>query len=141
MKAMASRGARPPSTTEWRSRERGRAPAVLWLALPGLAALGAGLPVVAATRVGLVALGLLLVVAGGLVTRRVMGVVWDRPRSSHWSLPARQAGAVPVGGHRAGRDARRRAPGVWSRRAGVRRARDQRGRSSLPAGRHAWRDR
>ncbi len=84
VKAMASRGATPPRTTEWRSRARGRAggraPAILWLALPGLAALalGAGLPVGAATPVGLAALGVLLV-AGGLVARRAVSVVRDRP--------------------------------------------------------------
>ncbi len=112
MKAMASRSATRPGAAAWHPtkgvRVRGPVPAGLWLALPGVAALtlGTGLPAVApATRVGLAALGLLLVVAGGLVARKALGVGRDRPRSARWSLPARQAGAVPVGSQRVGRDA------------------------------------
>jgi len=148
MKAMASRGATRSGAAAERSREHvrtgGPALAGLWLALPGVAALtlGAGLPAVAlATRGGLDALGLLLVVAGGLVARKVLGVERDRPRSARWSLPARQAGAVPAGGHRAGRDARRRTPSVWGGRARGHRVMDRRVRPSLRVGRHAWRDR
>ncbi len=148
MKVMASRGATCPGTAAWRSRERGRArgraPAVLWLALPGLTALalGAGLPAgPPAPRVALAAIGLLLVAARGRVARGAVGVVRDRPRSSRWSLPVRQAGAVPVGGHRVGRDARGRASGVGVGRTGGCRVRDRRARLALPAGRHAWRDR
>jgi len=148
MKPMASRGATRPGAAAWRSRERVRAagPALtgLWLALPGVAALmlGAGLPTVApATRVGLAALGLLLVAAGGLVARKATGVVRDRPRSARWSLPLRQAGAVPVGSHRVGRDAQGRVPGARVGPERERRAVDLRTRVSLPAARHAWRDR
>ncbi len=144
MKAMASRGATPPRTTERRSRERdragGRAPAILWLAFPGLAALalGAGLPVGATTRVGLIALGLLLVVARGV---RGVARARDCPPLSRWSLPARQAGTAPVGSHRAGREARSRVPGVGGTDERERRASLRRARPVLPAGRHAWRGR
>jgi len=148
MKAMASHGATRPGSAAWRSRQGvrawGPAPAVLWLALPGVAALalGAVLPAVApTTRVGLAAIGLLLVVAGGLVARRAAGVERDRPRTSHPSPPARRAGCVPVGGHRAGRDARGRVPGVRSGHDRERRAPDRRARPSLPAARRAAKDR
>jgi len=146
MKAMASRSATRPGAA-WHLtkdvRVPGPVPAGLWLALPSVAALmlGAGLPAVApATRVGLAALGLLLVVAGGLVARRAIGIGRDRPWSSLESLPARQAAAVPVGSHRVGRDARGRASGVGVGRAGGCRVMDRRVRPALPAGRHAWRD-
>ena len=158
MKAMASRGATPPSTTEWRSRERGRAggraPAALWLALPGLAALGVGLPVGAATRVGLIALGLLLAASGGLialglllaasgglVARRAVGVGRDRLRTSRRSLPTHQVGVASVGGHRAGREARGRVPGARGGHERERRASLRRARPVLPTERHAWKDR
>jgi len=147
MKAMASRSATRPGTAAWHPtkdvRVRGPVPAGLWLALAGVAALtlGAGLPAVAmATRGGLAALGLLLV-AGSLVARRARGVVRGRSRSFRGSLSARHAAVVLVGGHRAGRDARRRVPSVWVGRAGGCRVRDRRVRPALPAGRHAWRDR
>ncbi len=151
MKALASRSATRPGTAAGRSRERGRAggraPAVLWLTLPSLAALalGVGLPMLtAATRVGLVALGLLLVVtASGLITAvapSVGGVEQDRFPSSRRSLPARRAGDAPSGGHRAGRDARGRVPGVRCEDERERRAALRRARPVLSAGRHAWRD-
>jgi len=149
MKAMASRCTPHPGAAAWRSRERGRtggpalAVLVLWLALSGVAALalGADLPaVVPATRVGLAALGLLLV-AGSLVVRRAMGVVRGRSRSFRGSLSARHAAVVLVGGHRARRDARRRVPSVWGGRARGRRAMNRRVRPSLHVGRHAWKDR
>jgi len=148
MKAMASRSATRPGAAAWHPtkgvRVRGPVPAGLWLALPGVAALtlGTGLPAVApATHVGLAALGLLLVVACGLAARRAIGIGRDRPWSSLGSLPARQAGAVPVGSHRVGRDARRRIPSVWGGRARGHRVMDRRVRPSLHVGRHAWRDR
>jgi len=150
MKALASRGATRPGSAAWRAGKgaRGQGPplAGLWLALPGVAvlALGAILPAVTpVSRVGLAAIDLLLVVASGLIACRVEGaegVMRDRPRSSRRSLPVRQAGAVPVGGHRVGRDARGRASGVGVGRAGGCRVRDRRVRPALPAGRHAWRD-
>jgi len=148
MKAMASQGATHPGAAAWRSREHGRAegraPAVLWLVLPGggALALGAGLLAVAATdRVGL----LLVAAGGGLVARRAVGVVRDRPRSSPRSsprsLPARQTGAVPVGDQRVGRDAQGRVPGARDGQERERRAVDLRARVALPAARHAWRNR
>ncbi len=153
MKAMASRNATCPGAAAWHPTKGGRVrrpvPAGLRLALPGVAilALGAILPAVApVSRVGLAAISLLLVVAGGLIACRaegVEGVVWNRnrPRSSRRPLPVHQAGAVPVGGHRVGRDARGRASGVGVGRTGACRVRDLRVRPTLPAGRHAWRDR
>ena len=147
MKAMASRGAPRSGSAAWRSREgvraQGPAPTILWLALPGIAVLALGaslLAMVPATPVGLAALGVLLV-AGGLVARRAVSVVRVRPRSSRWFLPARQAGVAPVGGHRAGREARGRGPGARSGHERERRAVDLCARASLPAERHAWRDR
>ncbi len=154
MKAMASRGAPRSGSAAWRSREgvraQGPAPTILWLALPGIAVLALGaslLAMVPATPVGLAALGVLLV-AGGLVARRAVSVVRVRPRSSRWFLPARQAGVAPVGGHRAGREARGRVLGARGRVLGARgrhererRAVDLCARASLPAERHAWRDR
>jgi len=148
MKAMASRSATRPGAAAWHPtkgvRVRGPVPAGLWLALPGVAALtlGTGLPAVApATRVGLAALGLLLVVASGLVAHKAPGVVRNRPRSARWSLPTRQASAVPVGSHRVGRDAQGRVPGARGGHERERRAVDLRARVALPAARHAWRKR
>ncbi len=147
MKAMASRSATRPGAA-WHPtkgvRVRGPAPAGLWLALPGVAALtlGAGLRAVApATRVGLAALGLLLVVAGGLVARKALGVERDCPRSARWSPPARQTGAVPVGSQRVRRDAQGRVPGARGGHERDRRVVDLRARVALPVARHAGRRR
>ncbi len=147
MKAMASRGAPRSGSAAWRSREgvrvRGPAPTILRLALPGIAvlALGASLLALApATPVGLAALGILLV-AGSLVARGAVGVGRDRREGRSRSLPTRQVGVAPVGGHRAGREARGRGPGARSGHERERRAVDLRARASLPAERHAWRDR
>ena len=63
------------------------------------------------------------------------------PWSSRWFLPARQAGVAPVGGHRAGREARGRVLGARFSHERERRAVDLCARASLPAERHAWRDR
>ncbi len=148
MTAMASRSTTRLGAAAWHPmkgvRVRGPVPAGLWLALPGVAALtlGTGLPAVAlATRVGLAALGLLLVAGGGLVARGAMGVGRDCPRSARRSLPARQAGAVPVGSHRVGRDAQGRVPSARGGHERERRTVDLRARVELPAARHAWRKR